>query len=150
MTDETESAPRWLWWVAAGIVLVILAALIVLTHLLHWFWPSNLWFNYGWSSDKGNGPEALQQTIVYAALALILIPPVRKFLQHEFHKVHAKIEAVHETVKEHHEEAKADREATHKMLHHVIASSPKIDNHVPGLDEKYQPPINPPTKPPTA
>ena len=53
-----------------------------------------LWINYFWSSDKGNGPEAIQQTVIYAVAAVIFIPPVRHFIKREFEKVHHKIDHV--------------------------------------------------------
>ena len=53
-----------------------------------------LWFTYFWSSDKGNGPEGLQQTVVYAIAAVILVPPVRHYIKREFEKVHHKLDHV--------------------------------------------------------
>ena len=49
---------------------------------------SNLWFNYFWPSLKGNGPEALVQTVVYAGIGLTLVPVVRKFLRKEVTRAH--------------------------------------------------------------
>ena len=40
-------------------------------------------------SLKGNGPEALVQTLVYGIIAMVLIPPVRRWWGNEFAKVHA-------------------------------------------------------------
>lgn len=54
-----------------------------------WLWI--LWFEYGWSSDKGNGPEALQQTILYAAIVAVLVPVVRAFIKRELAKAHDEI-----------------------------------------------------------
>jgi hypothetical protein len=69
------------YWVIA--IMVCSAALVlvaVLSQFFDWHWLYNLWFNYSWSSDKGNGPEALQQTVVYAVAAALFIPVVRKFI----------------------------------------------------------------------
>ena len=73
---------------------------------MHWLW--SLWFNYTYPSLKGNGPEAICQTLVYGVLAVILIPPVRRFVRAEFAKVHTKIDHSHE------------------LLQHVIKHSPDI------------------------
>jgi hypothetical protein len=54
-------------------------------------WLSNLWFGYAWPSDKGNGPEALMQTIIYAAIAVVLVPAVRRFVKAQFARVHDKL-----------------------------------------------------------
>ena len=42
-----------------------------------------LWYGYAWPSLKGNGPEALIQTIVYGALAVAIYPPLRKWATQE-------------------------------------------------------------------
>ena len=89
-------------------------------------WLHALWFGYWVPSLWGNGPEAITQTIVYGLLALILIPPVRRFMRAEFHKVHEKIEAVHETVKDHHAQAEAARKHHEDLLNHIIKHSPDI------------------------
>jgi hypothetical protein len=57
-----------------------------------WHEINYIWINYFWASDKGNGPEAIQQTIVYAIAAIILVPPVRHFIKHEFEKIHHKLD----------------------------------------------------------
>jgi ABC-type Fe3+ transport system permease subunit len=86
--------------------LTIVLALIVAVPVffIAWFagsWLSNLWFNYAWASDKGNGPEAIQQTVVYAAIAAILIPAVRRFLKFEFERLHTKIEKGQDEMHDH-------------------------------------------------
>ena len=58
-------------------------------------WLYTLWYGYVWPSLKGNGPEAVVQTVVYGVLAIILIPPVRRFAKAEFEKVHARLDAAH-------------------------------------------------------
>lgn len=77
---------------------------------MHTLWA--LWINYGWSSLKGNGPEAVVQTLVYAAAAVLLIPPVRRFVLAEFHKVHSKIDKGHLEL--------------HAKLDHIIEHHPDI------------------------
>ena len=57
-------------------------------------WLYTLWYGYVWPSLKGNGPEAVVQTVVYGVLAIILIPPVRRFAKAEFEKVHAKMDHI--------------------------------------------------------
>jgi hypothetical protein len=49
-----------------------------------------IWINYFWSSDKGNGPEGLQQTALYGAIALLFVPVVRRWIKH----VHAKLDHI--------------------------------------------------------
>ena len=49
--------------------------------ILHGAW--SLWFNYFWPSLKGNGPEALVQTVVYGGIAVLLVPVVRRFMRAE-------------------------------------------------------------------
>lgn len=69
-----------------------------------------LWFGYFWPSLKGNGPEALVQTVVYAAAAVLLIPRVRRFLtRHIVTPLHAKLDA-------HHQAMKAQAEGHHEAL----------------------------------
>jgi hypothetical protein len=88
------------WGLAILISLPILIGLALLITFvggpLH-----NLWFGYGWSSDKGNGPEAIQQTVLYAAIAAVLIPAVRRFIKREFGKLHKKIEEGHDEIHAH-------------------------------------------------
>jgi hypothetical protein len=57
-------------------------------------WLYTLWFGYVWPSLKGNGPEAVVQTIVYGGIAYIFVPPFRKWLHGEFTHVHAKIDHI--------------------------------------------------------
>ena len=93
MTEE-EKEPNY-WGVTLLICAPIIVALIVIISFvggpLH-----RIWFDYFWSSDKGNGPEAIQQTILYGAIAAVLIPAVRHFVKKEFNSVHEKIEEVHD------------------------------------------------------
>jgi len=55
-------------------------------------WLYTLWFGYVWPSLKGNGPEALVQTVVYAAIALAVYPPLRKWAKYEVGHLHAKVD----------------------------------------------------------
>ena len=55
----------------------------------------SIWLNYFWSSDKGNGPEAIQQTVFYALVAVVFVPVVRKWVKAELKKVHEKLDAAH-------------------------------------------------------
>lgn len=55
---------------------------------------SNLWFSYFWPSLKGNGPEALVQTVLYAGIAALVWPPARRWFKREYQEVHAKLDHV--------------------------------------------------------
>lgn len=112
-----EKRPSSSYWLIA---LVLAAPVLITLVLLITFsggWLHNLWFNYAWSSDKGNGPEAIQQTILYGTIAAVLIPAVRHFVKREFDKVHAKIETEHAKI--------------HAKLDHIITESPDIGPFVP-------------------
>jgi len=64
-------------------------------------WVNYVWIDYFWASLKGNGPEALVQTVVYGAVAALFIPAVRRFEK----RLHAKLDLVHaklDHVIEHH------------------------------------------------
>lgn len=98
MTEEPKPANYW------GLTLLIAIPILIILALLITFVGGplhNLWFNYFWSSDKGNGPEALQQTVLYALIAAVLIPVVRHFIKREFEKVHKHFEDAHEEIHEH-------------------------------------------------
>jgi len=80
---------------------------------------SYIWINYFWSSLKGNGPEAIVQTVVYALAAVLFIPPVRHFFKRHFESVHEKLEA-------HHLQLLAQAEQHHKEhLEALRALAPK-------------------------
>ena len=49
-------------------------------------WLYTLWFGYVWPSLKGNGPEAVVQTIVYGAIAMAVYPPLRKWSRDGHHR----------------------------------------------------------------
>jgi hypothetical protein len=53
-----------------------------------------LWYGYFWPSLKGNGPEAIVQTIVYAVIAYLFIPPFRRWMHEENVTLHAKLDHI--------------------------------------------------------
>ena len=57
-------------------------------------WLYTLWYGYFWPSLKGNGPEALVQTIVYGALAYLLVPVVRRFVNGHTKALHKKLDHI--------------------------------------------------------
>ena len=59
---------------------------------MHWLWV--LWFGYTWPSLKGNGPEAAAQTIIYAAAAYLLLPPIRTYIDSHVKSIHAKMDHI--------------------------------------------------------
>lgn len=87
-------------------------------------WLYNIWYGYGWPSLKGNGPEALVQTIVYGIIAIILIPPVRRWFKAEYQKVHDRLDHAHERQEE------ITRHLQHIIKHHPdIPPLPPKDKH---------------------
>ena len=61
-----------------------------------------LWFGYFKPSLYGNGPEALIQTVVYAAVAFAVYPPLHRWVTKEERAVNAEIHrAVHHIIKHH-------------------------------------------------
>lgn len=58
-------------------------------------WLSHQWFGYWWPSDKGNGPENIQWSLIAAAVVAIFVPAVRAFFKRHFESVHAKMDEVH-------------------------------------------------------
>ena len=54
----------------------------------------NWLYGYIWSSLKGNGPEALVQTIVYAGILYTCYPPFRRWVKHESSLMHAKMDHI--------------------------------------------------------
>ena len=69
---------------------------------MHALWT--FWLNYFGASLKGNGPEALVQTVVYGLIAIAVIPVVRHFLHRELTKAHAELHAKLDALVHHHEE----------------------------------------------
>jgi len=62
-------------------------------------WLSYQWFNYWWPSDKGNGPEAIQQTLVYAATAALFVPIIHRWITKHLDALHAKLDKSHELMR---------------------------------------------------
>lgn len=102
-------------------------------------WLSDFWFGYAWPSDKGNGPEAIQQTVVYAAVAVLVWPRARR-AAHRF--VDRKADAIKahmssEVTIIHNARARADADLhakldeTHRAVMHVIAHHPDIPDLPP-------------------
>jgi hypothetical protein len=99
-------------------------------------WLHDLWFSYFWPSLQGNGPEALVQTVVYGAIALIFIPPVRRWMARHVESIKAHVSAEHQRLHDRLDEHQA-------LLHHVIVNTKAIPNEVPGLppDKQPKPPV---------
>jgi hypothetical protein len=90
--DRVDTVPVKGYWGLAILVCAIVFLLVALVSILgNWHWLYTLHFGYLWPSIKGNGPEALAQTVVYFIIAAIFIPVVRKFIAREFAKVHHSI-----------------------------------------------------------
>jgi hypothetical protein len=68
---------------------------------------------YWWPSDKGNGPENVQWTLLALIVAAILIPPIRHVIKREITKVHAKLD-------------------------HIIEHHPDIPNYIEPEFEKFE------------
>ena len=56
--------------------------------------PVYWWSAYFWPSDKGNGPEALQQVALGVAVASLLYPPLRAAWKRETERIHAKMDHI--------------------------------------------------------
>ncbi len=59
-----------------------------------WHEVNYVWVDYFWSSDKGNGPEAITQALLGLALLTALWPPIRKYLRNEAKKLHGEMTGV--------------------------------------------------------
>ena len=77
-----------------------------------WHWLYTAWFGYTWPSLKGNGPEALVQTVVYALLAYLFIPPFRRWVNAHF------------------KAQKKSSDDVHLKLDHIIKHHPDIPKFV--------------------
>jgi len=60
--------------------------------MLHWL--HHQWSTYWWPSDMGNGPEAIQETVLVAFVGSLLYPPLRHYFKHELEKIHHKLDHV--------------------------------------------------------
>ena len=69
---------------------------------MHWLYV--LWYGYAWPSLKGNGPEALVQTVVYGAIAYAIVPPFRKWVNGHFKRVQETHDSIHAKLDAHHAE----------------------------------------------
>lgn len=52
------------------------------------------WFTYWWLSDKGNGPEAIQQIAIGVVGAAALLPIARKVIRNDVRRVHSEMTGV--------------------------------------------------------
>jgi len=87
---------------------------------VHWH---HLWFGYFVPSLWGNGPEALVQTVVYGTLALVLVPPVRKWVERH---VKAHFDQLHARLDKEKTELHAKLDSAHQKLSHIIEHHPDI------------------------
>ena len=71
-------------------------------------------------SARGRGPEALQQTVLYATIAVLLVPPIRHAME-RFAKRHV------ESLKAH---VEAENRAIHAKMDHIIKHHPDIPNEL--------------------
>lgn len=53
-----------------------------------------LWFGYVWPSLKGNGPEAIFQSIVYGMIAFAVYPPLRDWAKRESAHIHGRLDHI--------------------------------------------------------
>lgn len=115
------------WFFSAYLCFFVAVFASGITWLVHWHWLNVLWFHYAWPSDVGNGPEAIQQTILYFIIAAICIPIVRQFVKREFSILHEKIES-HE---DHFAAIQANLHLALRGVEHVIHHS----ENIPDLEE---------------
>ncbi len=78
---------------------------------MHWLY--HLWFGYFVPSLWGNGPEAVVQTFLYSAAAVLLIPPVRKWFTGHMKKLHQKLDNATKLARQHHQELLDQQQAHH-------------------------------------
>jgi ABC-type Fe3+ transport system permease subunit len=121
---------------AVGTVIFVLAILVligavvgIVAYLATGNHAGVLWFNYAWSSDKGNGPEAIQQTIIYAAIAALIYPPSRKAVERWIERHKDDLKRDRQALDE---KASAERQELDRKLSHIIKYHPGI----PDIEEK--------------
>lgn len=85
-----------------------------------------LWFGYFVPSFWGNGPEAIAQTVLYGAIALLFVPPFRRWMQRHV-----------DSIKEH--LSGGDKEL-HEKLDHIIFHHPDIPPFQSDVVVKKNPP----------
>ena len=90
-------------------------------------WLSYKWFIFWWPSDKGNGPENVQWTVLALIVASLLIPRVRKFFSNH-------MKAIHEKLDHHHEEMLRQAE-DHHVKQMDLAKKHHVE-HLLALQEK--------------
>lgn len=88
-------------------------------------WAHHLWFTWFWPSDKGNGPENIQWSVVVALAVAVLWPPVLRRIHRfvdrkadnlkahvtaEHARIHERIDGLHATLHAHHQEQMAHHE----------------------------------------
>lgn len=82
-------------------------------------WLHHLWFTYFVPSLWGNGPEAIVQTVAYGAAAVVLIPPVRKFVARHVRDIKEHVtgetKALHEKL-----------DLAHAKMDHIIKYHPDV------------------------
>ena len=90
-------------------------------------WLHHLWYGYFVPSLWGNGPEAIFQTVLYGAIALIFVPPLRHFVERHVKSIHEKLDHQHQEridqADHHHKEALA-LARKHHAEHMVALSKP--------------------------
>ena len=59
-------------------------------------WLDTQWFGYWWPSDKGNGPEAIQQIVLGAVVVAIFVPPIRAWFRRHVKALHEKLDLAHQ------------------------------------------------------
>ena len=74
--------------------------------------------HYLWSSDLGNGPEAIQEAVIVAILTAIIVPVVRTWVKRELAKAHDEL---------------------HRKLDHIIRHHPAIPEYKENDHEVYPP-----------
>ena len=97
-------------------------------------WLHVLWYNYGWPSDQGNGPEAVQEIVITAIVASLFIPRVRRWWQRHIKSIHDKLDAHHkeqmEQAQSHHKAALAQAQKHHELHMAAIASAAPVKKAV--------------------
>jgi len=94
-------------------------------------WLHNLWYGYFWPSLQGNGPEALVQTVVYGAIAIIFIPPVRRWFTSHFHGLRDHITAEHAKIHDRLDRSHERQDDLTAHLNHIIKHSKDIPDFKP-------------------
>lgn len=59
-------------------------------------WLHTLWFHYGWPSCQGNGPEAVIEILILAALGRLLWPVIKREIHSGEEELHRKLDLLHQ------------------------------------------------------